>query len=748
MILSTFGKRIKNQRTGELFRLLLYITVLILFYCVFFRVVLHRPFLLWNDQWFQYNEFYKEWIRLIKECLHGNGYPFYSWNMFLGTDFFSSMGYYCTGDVFLPMLLLFFRNNIETGLLIETFLCAYLSGVLMNCFLKEFGIENASNRIFVSVLYTIGGQAILYVGNYMFHRFYAFMPLLFFGALYYFRTKKHWPFTLAVAILFLQNYYFMFPSIIFLFFFCLWQEWKRNVSLPVFTGDFIQLVLCLFIGFSISAIIVLPSALSVLGNPRLESTGQSGLLWDKNVYYGLYLSLTTMNPWNTPGNIFYTYHDAHDNWFNLYIGLIATITAFYHLVKKNEGKDLAFFLFITLILALKPLSSMMHGFTIPSLRWVFLYQFMMLFFAAKGLEENNNKAQLIILAIYLAGFAFIRIQGGAQKWIDAIANHNHLVLIYASLISGILIFLVFCRYRKIAFLLTIIQMTISTSYYYCRMTDGIQLHYDEAINPEYVDYFHEQDSDKMFRYYLDYNLNYPVNYLNRNKSLSYHMMSTSSYSSTYDTNIVGFLKLADCGNVLDWNMEVDDPYINTALGVKYYIVYKEEDLPEELSFHYVYNLNHLEVYENEQFKGFGYTNGKIDHLADNTDPKTFISTTYVDDDAFDITKYNNLSAQKMTVLSYSTNALRSEIYVESDNILVIPIPNNKGWIVEVNGEKVNPISVDGGFLGVPVAAGNNSINMHFKPPHFKAAFFLSAAGVMTFVLLFIIDIKKNKAIKL
>lgn len=99
-------------------KLLLVLSLIIIFFVLFFLII-NKPFILGNDQSFQYNIFYKEWLRLIEEFLNGGGLPMYSWNMYLGTDFYSSMGYYCTGDIFLPILYAS-KNSIELGLVIET----------------------------------------------------------------------------------------------------------------------------------------------------------------------------------------------------------------------------------------------------------------------------------------------------------------------------------------------------------------------------------------------------------------------------------------------------------------------------------------------------------------------------------------------------------------------------------------------------------------------------------------------------
>ena len=169
-------------------KLLLVLTSIIIFFIVFFLII-NKPFILGTDQLFQYNIFYREWLRLIEEFFNGNGLPMYSWNMYLGTDFYSSMGYYCTGDVFLPILYLF-RSNIELGLIIETILCVYISSLSFNHLLIELDVKNESSRLLISLIYGIGGMASLYFGNYMFHRFYAFLPLLFIGTLKYFEKKK------------------------------------------------------------------------------------------------------------------------------------------------------------------------------------------------------------------------------------------------------------------------------------------------------------------------------------------------------------------------------------------------------------------------------------------------------------------------------------------------------------------------------------------------------------------------------
>ena len=66
-----------------------------------------REFLFNADQRLQYNYFYEEWLNLIDNFIKRGELPFYSWNTFLGSNFYASKAYYVVGDIFLPFLCYF-----------------------------------------------------------------------------------------------------------------------------------------------------------------------------------------------------------------------------------------------------------------------------------------------------------------------------------------------------------------------------------------------------------------------------------------------------------------------------------------------------------------------------------------------------------------------------------------------------------------------------------------------------------------
>ena len=243
----------------------------------------------------------------------------------------------------------------------------------------------------------------------------------------------------------------------------------------------------------------------------------------------------------------------------------------------------------------------------------------------------------------------------------------------------------------------------------------------DAFGIQDVKYYEEKDDERgNYRYFINYLNNSPNNLLNINKSLDYGFMSTSTYSSTYEPCISVFNELSNSIKAVEWALTCDDPYANIMLGVKYYIVYKEDELPEELNFEYAYNLDYLKVYRN------------LKYTKDFVDTKDFYDYILIDDDVVNLDKYQNISETKLNIIERHNNYLLADINLEEDNILLIPIPNNKGWKVKVNDELVNIISVNGGFIGIELNKGYNKIEMNFVSCYFIEGCVLSLFGLMIF----------------
>ena len=108
----------------------------------------------------------------------------------------------------------------------------------------------------------------------------------------------------------------------------------------------------------------------------------------------------------------------------------------------------------------------------------------------------------------------------------------------------------------------------------------------------------------------------------------------------------------------------------------------------------------------------------------------FSEAVFVDDVDFDISKYKHEKhGEAFNITEKGNNYLKGNIKCDADNILQIPIPNNKGWTVTRNGKPVPTISVNGGFIGIEVEKGVNNIELNFASPNIKFGALLTCIGV-------------------
>ena len=65
------------------------------------------PFEYGGDLKPQHFQFYTEFRKLMSDFIHNFNLPFYSWDIFLGNNFYSSKAYYIMGDIYAYFSLIF-----------------------------------------------------------------------------------------------------------------------------------------------------------------------------------------------------------------------------------------------------------------------------------------------------------------------------------------------------------------------------------------------------------------------------------------------------------------------------------------------------------------------------------------------------------------------------------------------------------------------------------------------------------------
>lgn len=95
-------------------------------------------------------------------------------------------------------------------------------------------------------------------------------------------------------------------------------------------------------------------------------------------------------------------------------------------------------------------------------------------------------------------------------------------------------------------------------------------------------------------------------------------------------------------------------------------------------------------------------------------------------------------------LKWENGLVKGEVSSEeTDEMIVTPIPYEKGWSLKINGDKVPIEKVNYAFIGIPLEAGVNEIQMTYYPPYFGWAVGLTVSGIGMLGFLFYRERKGN-----
>ena len=712
--------------------LLVVILVCIFSYFIFFN----KPYYLFGDQVVSYKPFYTELIRLVNDFIEGGGLPFYSWNSFLGTDFIGSYSYYLI-DIFIPILLLF--DNVDIALMVESMLCIMISAISMQFFLKEFGIKKREVLILLPIVYSICGWANLMNGQYMFHRFFAFLPFVMFAIEYYLNKKNCMLYIIFLAITSSQCLYLLVPTVPFLVIYGVYTCLRRGMSIKDMSIAGCKFLFYSIISLCIIGIFLFPFINTVIDSPRVGVNSANSMFWHIRVYLGFLFSSITPLFSGTP-NMFMYLANFSDSGYSLFIGIIPVIVLLKSLFDKNFKLERNVFYVLITLYAFTFTASMLHGFSEPSLRGGFVIIIFAILIIAIYLDEYgfDFKIKIQYVVIYIFVILILLLIFVMCNFLYFDMKHFIHLIIYLAIFF--MISWIYNINSKLGIILTIVHLVIAFNLN-MYSTARQYYSYDDTINSEVIGNMIKQDKDLLFRYYVDSKHLLPSHDLNLNQSLTSNFMSTLSYHSLYDSNLVPFLKN---NNIFYHHLIIEDSRVMSMLGVKYYIVYDSDELPKDIEFEYAYNLNHLKVFLNKDYRGFGKTYDEIDYLENYNELNDYTHKLFIDDSSIDLTDYQSLDNSELTIIEKSNNYFKGQITLKNDNILMIPIPNNKGWKVMCNNNVVDTISVNGGFMGVPLKKGDNFLEFYFVTPGFKAGLIASCFGsFMLILMLFSMLVKKR-----
>ena len=731
----SFNREFFSISNGRLF-IIVSLSLVIIFSPIFIQ---QKPFYLFNDQVVQYNIFYKEWLRLVNSFLNGGSYPFYSWYKFLGSDFFSSSAYYTVGDIFLPLLLQF--KNVETALLVETILLVYISAFSFRYFLKKFGLINEISLFIVPYVYALNGLVGLYLGNYMFHRFYAFLPLLFAGVELYIQKNRVALFTLSVSLLYLQSFYFMFPISLFLAIYVLFSYSIKDKK--IFHLDFVKsnlkLIVYYLLGFGLVAVLLVPTIFAILQSPRLQDVQLTQWFFPLKTWIGMVFSFAS-GPFpiitNIP-NIFQVGLDGHMFWYSFYISSTFLAILIHFLLSPSKSRKHFLILLSTIltIILFLPLNSIFHGFAEPTVRLSILFVFFMLLTVAYALQEFSFEGIRKAYVRYLFVLIILSVLSLIVGYINLKTHWIHISVLILFLLIGLIGNTLFKKKEMLVGFIVIEVILNLTLHVY--VSNRVFYSFGDNLIQDYMDYYQEIDPDLLFRTYVDPKQFLPSTSLNLNQSMVYSYMSVSSYDSFYEPNLKDFLHL----NGIDWHIiHITNPDVLKMLGVKYYIAYQESEIPKSVHYEYATTINHLKVYKDTEYLPIGFTYSSFEALESVKGTYTqWLDTALLYES--DLRYVNDISATDRALFKVITkygNGLFGTIDLSSKQLLFLSIPYNQGWQLTVDGVITQPLKVQGGFIGVVLEKGYHEIGLKFTPYGLKEGALITGMSALILSVLFLV----------
>lgn len=739
-------------------------------------IITNTPFEYGGDLKPQGFSFYVELKNLfnVRKLLSGV-FPFYSWNLFLGTNFWASKSYYVVGDLY-NYITMWIPTHFYNVVELLTVIRLLISGVLFYCLLSFFS-ENKIANIIGALSYAFSAWIIFFLGQMSFVSFYSLVPLYFIAIELYLRKGKHILFIISVAILLFTNYYFFFSLSMFTPLYYSYRYYNHFGGFQNFIKKTLILIGYYLVGVLITGIITIPTLYYMLGNDRVGNMSFTAF------YDYIKINVHLVTGMFVPSQVYIYRNNVFETgghttreitlWAGTLTGLL--LPQFLSDEDKRFKFSTSIFYAVMLVILFTPIGgSIMHGFSESSFRWTLLFIISNLIVANRYLsnpQRIHRKNLLISLAIIVSIVLFsipLTLIG-----IDALSVLFKDYWIQMTLFGGVaFVFILFAwivlssnkQRMTILLALTVIELFAYSSFiigYSRRLPLGSWEFINAATTVlqsepnelnEYLNALHPDNTYQYFRTYVPHDSLY-WDY-SHNQSIHYQLKGLMTYDSTYAPSFNDLKQIAPQVKDYDsdWIFNIKDPDLVDFLNVKYAIVVNEDELPHD-DFKLITDSyrGSLQIYENMNYRALGTTYSSIlsyEKIAQQMKPDLEILENQILAHDKDISKILPYLKSKTKVdlmhIEYFDNQLSGVVHTDDLSFMVMTLPYDKGWKVLINGENVEVFKVNGGFMGVPLQNGENRLEMYFMPQGFKLGFMMSALGTLILIIMMIRQAVKGK----
>lgn len=164
-----------------------------------------------------------------------------------------------------------------------------------------------------------------------------------------------------------------------------------------------------------------------------------------------------------------------------------------------------------------------------------------------------------------------------------------------------------------------------------------------------------------------------------------------------------------------------------------------------------FNSVHKESLYSDNLCGIGFS--KIDNYIYHINNSIYGGTLTLPKNVKDINAYsfnyaeyeilmNTLSANQMTVSSFSDSKIEGTINAQYNGLVMTSIPYNEGWTVKIDNKKVKTSSIENALLAFQITKGYHSITFSYIPKGFLLGSIISCISLFVLILLMIIHLHR------
>lgn len=213
-------------------------------------------------------------------------------------------------------------------------------------------------------------------------------------------------------------------------------------------------------------------------------------------------------------------------------------------------------------------------------------------------------------------------------------------------------------------------------------------------------------------------------------------VKVSKYKNGYKVKVDG-----DYGNI---KIKLDD------LSKRYYLLRLNVEKPQSCEYGDT-NINVNGIHNKLTCKEWKYFNGNytFDYTLSSNKGVEYINISfskgvhYIKDYkmySLAYEDYKNINVVDKFKNSYvSGDKISGKINVSNNGYFNLSIPYDKGFVIKVDGKRVNYYKVNGTFIGFKITKGKHKIDILYKAPYFELGKWVSLGGL----ILFLIVIKRN-----